>query len=77
MEFIVVGREEIESGILARNPYIVISITDPGSKPAKIPRTVGLRDILRLEFHDAEPVNDFTLPSNAATRFERSPSSSA
>jgi predicted protein tyrosine phosphatase len=62
MEFIVVSREEIESGVLARNPYIVISITDPGSNPAKIPRTAGLRDILRLEFHDAEPVDGFSLP---------------
>ena len=63
MDFIVAGREEIESGIVVRTPYIVISITDPGKRPARIQRAAGFRDILRLQFHDAVPVVGFTLPS--------------
>lgn len=63
MNFIVSGREEIESGIPVRTPYVVISITDPGTRPAKIRRPAGFRDLLRLEFHDAVPVQDFELPA--------------
>ena len=63
MDFIVAGREEIESGIVVRTPYVVISITDPGKRPASIPRATGFRDILRLQFHDAVPAVDFTRPS--------------
>ncbi len=63
MDFIVAGREEIESGIVVRAPYVVISITDPGKRPARIQRAAGFRDILRLQFHDAVPLVGFTLPS--------------
>ncbi len=63
MDFIVAGREEIESGIVVRTPYVVISITDPGKRSARIQRAAGFRDILRLQFHDAVPVVGFTLPS--------------
>jgi len=37
---------------------------DPDKRPARIPRAAGFRGILRLEFHDAVPVLDFTLPPN-------------
>ena len=63
MDFIVAGREEIEDGIPVRTSYVIISITDPDKRPAKIPRATGFRAILRLQFHDAVPVTDFTLPS--------------
>ena len=62
MNFIVAGRQEIEAGILVRTAYVVISITDPESSPARIQRPAGFRDLLRLQFHDAEPVEGFTLP---------------
>lgn len=62
MDFIVAGREEIEAGIPVRTSYVVISITDPGSSPAKIQQPAGFRDVLRLQFHDAVPMKGFTLP---------------
>ena len=62
MNFIVASREEIENGIVVRTSYVVISITDPGTTPARIPQTAGLRDVLRLQFHDAVPVTIFKMP---------------
>ncbi len=55
MEFIVVGREEIEQGIVVRTAYVVISITDPGKRRPRIRRPSGFRDALFLQFHDAVP----------------------
>ena len=62
MQFVVAGRRDIESGIPIRTAYVVISITDPGSRPARIPRSAGFRDVLRLQFHDAIPLRSFSLP---------------
>ncbi len=64
MQFIVEDRYTVEDGIAVRVPYIVISIRDPGRRPARIPRTAGLRGTLRLFFHDAEPTNGMTLPDS-------------
>lgn len=64
MDFVVAGRQEIEDGISVRTAYVVISITDPGSRPARIQRPAGFRDVLRLQFHDAMPVKGFTLPAD-------------
>jgi len=62
IEFLVVGRDEIEDGLLLRAPHVVISIADPGS-PQPIIRPSGLcRGILRLRFHDAEPTEGFLSP---------------
>ena len=62
IQFLVASRDEIEHGLLLRAPYIVISIADPGSPQPKI-RPSGLcRGILRLRFHDAEPVAGFIAP---------------
>ena len=63
MRFIVVGRNEIERGIVVRTPYVVISIVDPKSRPARLRRSAGFRDELSLRFHDAEPNEDLPLPS--------------
>lgn len=63
MHFVIEGREEIEAGVPVRTSYVIISITDPGKRPARIPRATGFWDILRLQFHDAVPVTGFTLPS--------------
>lgn len=63
MEFVVVSRQEIETGIIVRSAYVVISITDPGSQPAKIQKSAGFREVLRLQFHDAIPLKGyFKLP---------------
>lgn len=55
MKIVVASREEIEQGLVLRSSYVVISITDPDQSAARIPRTSGCRDILRLSFYDAEP----------------------
>jgi predicted protein tyrosine phosphatase len=55
MKFIVVGRDEIERGIVVRTPYVVISITDPGKPRPTIRKSAGFRDVLFLQFHDAVP----------------------
>lgn len=64
MQFIVEGRQAVERGIVVRCPYIVISIRDPGRRPARIRRTAGLRGTLHLSFHDAEPTTAMRLPDS-------------
>lgn len=64
MQFLVADRVAIESGIVVRTSYVVISITDPGSSFPTIPKTAGLRDILHVQFHDAEPLAELPLPRN-------------
>ncbi len=54
MEFIVASRHEAECGIAVRCPYAVISITDPHTRRPRIPKSVMLRGVLFLKFHDAE-----------------------
>ena len=55
MDFIITDRETIESGLLVQTSYVVISIRDPHKRPAKVHKQAGLRDVLFLSFHDAEP----------------------
>jgi len=62
-ELIVTDRASIERGILVRRPHIVISVRDPGTKRARIPKAAGLLDVLYLAFHDAEPTASFVLSS--------------
>ena len=64
MEFIVADRESIEHGILVRTSYIVISIRDPDRHKARIPRQSGLKGVLYLAFHDAEPSPNLKLPDD-------------
>jgi predicted protein tyrosine phosphatase len=64
MEFIVHDRQSIESGIVVRTAYILISIRDPDKPPVRVPRPAGLRDVLSLTFHDAEPARGFKLPDH-------------
>jgi hypothetical protein len=56
MQFMVAGRSEIERGIVVRTPYVVISISDPGSRRPRIKSTAGFRGAIYLQFHDAEPL---------------------
>ena len=62
MKFIVTDREGIEAGIVVRSAYVVISIHDPDRCPARVRKQSGLRDVLFLAFHDAEPSEGTTLP---------------
>jgi predicted protein tyrosine phosphatase len=55
MKFIVTDRQGIEAGVLVRSAYIVVSISDPGSRRPKAKKQSGLRDVLHLTFHDTEP----------------------
>jgi predicted protein tyrosine phosphatase len=55
MDFIVTDREGIEEGVSVRSAYIVISISDPGSRRPKVKKQSGLRGVLYLTFNDAEP----------------------
>ena len=64
MEFLVRDRDSIEHGILVRSSYVVISIRDPDKRRAHIPKHSGLRDVLHLAFHDAEPSAGMTLPDD-------------
>ena len=63
MEFQILSREEIEVGIVVCTPYVVISISDPGTRRPKILRPAGFRDALYLKFHDAVPVESPPLPA--------------
>ncbi len=62
MKIQVCNREEIEHGIVVKSAYVVISICDPGRKRPMVKRQSGLRDVLFLTFHDAEPSGGFELP---------------
>jgi predicted protein tyrosine phosphatase len=62
MNFTIVSRNEIESGLLIREPHVIISISDPESQKPRIRETGSCKGVLRLRFHDAEPVEDFDLP---------------
>ena len=64
MKIIVTDRESIERGIIVRSSYVVISIRDPEKPKAKVKKQSGLRDVLYLAFHDAEPAAGTILPSS-------------
>ena len=64
MDFIVRDRESVEAGIIVTSSYVLISIRDPDKRKVWIPKQSGLRDVLRLEFHDAEPADNFTFPEH-------------
>jgi predicted protein tyrosine phosphatase len=64
MNFIISDRASIEAGILVKSSYVVISIHDPDTKKARIPKQSGLRDVLTLAFHDAEPSEPLVLPEH-------------
>lgn len=53
MQFLVLGRAEVLR-TTPEVPYIVISITDPGSPEAIIAPSTNQLGVLRLQFHDAD-----------------------
>lgn len=62
MKFIVADRESVERGLLVHTAYVLISIRDPDKRAVKVRAQPGLRGVLSLAFHDAEPVRGFQLP---------------
>ena len=65
MKLIVTDRRSIESGIVVRTPYIIVSIYTPGRPKPVIPRRLGVKAVFYTSFHDAEPGgNDFRLPQD-------------
>lgn len=64
LQIVALDRGSVEQGIRCRGPFIVVSIRDPTSHRPRIRQQVGLRDILYLAFHDAEPVQGFQLPKS-------------
>ena len=62
MEILVTDREGIERGLVVRSAYVVISIHDPTKPPARVRPQMGLRGVLTLAFHDAEPLLGGELP---------------
>src|SRR5947209_4967260 len=61
LRFIVTDRSGIEAGVLVKSSYIVISIHDTYSPPAKVKKQSGLRALLQLAFDDAEPTSSADL----------------
>jgi predicted protein tyrosine phosphatase len=64
MKLIVTDRRSIESGIVVHSPYVVVSIYTPGRPQPEIPRRCGLKAVSFTSFHDAEPVEDLSLPAD-------------
>lgn len=71
LNFIVSDRASIEEGIIVRSSYVVISIRDPDKKKARIPKQSGLKDVLYLAFHDAEPAANMKLADGIVLMTER------
>jgi predicted protein tyrosine phosphatase len=61
LKFIVTDRSGIEAGVLVKSAYIVISIHDTYSPPARVKKQSGLRGLLQLAFDDAEPTTSTEL----------------
>ncbi len=61
MKSIVTDRSGIEAGVLVKSAYIVISIHDTYSPPARVKKQSGLRGLLQLAFDDAEPTTSAEL----------------
>lgn len=62
MHVAVFGRSEIENGIISPTSYVVVSISDPRRRLPRIPRSAGFRGAVRLQFHDAMPLEGEALP---------------
>jgi predicted protein tyrosine phosphatase len=62
MNCIVHDRRSFEQGILVRSSYILISTRDPDKRKVRVPKQTGLREMLHLAFHDAEPTGNMVLP---------------
>jgi hypothetical protein len=63
MKFFIYDRRSVERGIVVRDAYVLISIRDPEMPSVRYRRPSGLRDVLSLAFHDAEPSQGFKYPA--------------
>jgi predicted protein tyrosine phosphatase len=61
-KIVITDRDSIESGLLVRSTYALISIRDAGAKRARIPKPTALRGVLHMAFDDAEPSAAMRLP---------------
>lgn len=59
MDFIVTSREEIEKGIVIRTSYIVVSISNSDTAPAKLIKGSGFLDAIYVNFDDTDPEFSF------------------
>lgn len=59
MEFFVCSRDEIEEGIVIHTPYIIVSISDSNSEPAKLVKGSGFLDAIYVHFDDTDPEYSF------------------
>jgi predicted protein tyrosine phosphatase len=57
------SRREVETRPLVRVPHILVSIRDPGTRKPRLLKHGLRRDTLFLAFHDAEPSENFALPT--------------
>lgn len=64
MDIFVADRHDVERGIRIRTSYALISISDPGLRPPRPHASSLCRDVLRLRFHDSEPVEGHDLPAH-------------
>jgi predicted protein tyrosine phosphatase len=55
MNVIVASRHRVEAGLRVGVPFALISITDHGAPPARLPPDPLRRGVLRLGFDDARP----------------------
>lgn len=62
MEFHVYDRRSVEQGFVVCEAYVLISIRDPDKPSVRYRRPSGLRDVLSLAFHDAEPSQGLKIP---------------
>jgi predicted protein tyrosine phosphatase len=70
VKILVTDRHGIESGIDIKSSYIVISIHDTDSPPAKVKKQPGLRAVLQLGFDNAGPTGATELVTSIPMRIE-------
>jgi predicted protein tyrosine phosphatase len=64
MDFVIRSRGSIERDTPEQSSYIIISIRDPEKQEVTIRPEAGLRGVLYLAFHDADPASDMALPND-------------
>jgi predicted protein tyrosine phosphatase len=66
VKILVTDRNGIEKGIDIKSNYIVISIHDSDSRPAKVKKQPGLRAVLPLGFDNVDPTGPTKLVTSVA-----------
>jgi hypothetical protein len=63
VQFHATDRRGIETGLLVRSAYLVISIHDPDRERPRVKSRAGLRAVLQVAFNDVEPTDAESGPS--------------